>query len=138
MLAHTFQQRSDLFKCLLADVTGVDLSHTTTLRHAIDREQPLKGISCAIFVSPERLDILYFCTRPIVGNESFVVLLAEDLIALAVGQCIRWWIHLKSTVRVFFVLSKLPSETDKYSIVEITADNGTVVNISEIVETLQA
>lgn len=28
--------------------------------------------------------------------------------------------------------------TDKYSIVEITADNGTVVNISEIVETLQA
>lgn len=32
----------------------------------------------------------------------------------------------------------LPSETDKYSIVEITADNGTVVNISEIVETLQA
>lgn len=97
-----------------------------------------KGVSCVYIRQPEALGLGHavLCARPVVGSEPFAVLLADDLIDCpgsgVMHQMVNTFKEYGSSI--LCIEQVLPSETDKYGIVKIAADNGTVVNISEIVE----
>lgn len=97
-----------------------------------------KGVSCVYIRQPEALGLGHavLCAKPVVGDEAFAVLLADDLIDVSGDGVVHQMVNLYSEYNSSILcIEQVPqSETDKYGIVDIGDDYGSVVEVSDIVE----
>lgn len=98
-----------------------------------------EDVSCVYLRQAEALGLGHavLCAEPVVGEEAFAVILADDLIRGdngigAVAQMCR--IYDKYQCSVILVEEVPHQETDKYGIVEIEEDDGETAIITSIVE----
>lgn len=96
------------------------------------------GVSCVYIRQPEALGLGHavLCAKPVVGNEPFAVLLADDLIdGLGCGvmrQMVSLYDEYHSSM---LCIEQIPlSETDKYGIVSLGENNGEVASVLNIIE----
>jgi len=91
----------------------------------IVREVVPEGVSCVYVRQPEALGLGHavLCAKPVVGNEPFAVILADDLIANDGQCCLRQMHDVFNTHQcsVLGVQEIAHSETDKYGICKAVA-----------------
>ncbi|HHJ18062.1 MAG TPA: UTP--glucose-1-phosphate uridylyltransferase GalU [Gammaproteobacteria bacterium] len=97
-----------------------------------------KGVSCMYVRQPEALGLGHavLCARPIVGDEPFAVILADDLIDGNDTSCMAQMAAAFEYNRcsVLGVEEVPPEDTDKYGIVKSDAVTSDLSRISSIVE----
>lgn len=97
-----------------------------------------KGVSCVYVRQPEALGLGHAvqCARPVVGNEPFAVILADDLIDGDGSPCLKQMIELYDYYKcsLLGVEEVAPSETDKYGIVASSEIEKGISRLSSIVE----
>ena len=98
-----------------------------------------EDVTCIYLRQSEALGLGHavLCAEPVVGDEPFAVILADDLIAGddgvgAIAQMAK--IYERYQCSVILVEEVPPSETHKYGIVEIEDDDGETAIITSIVE----
>lgn len=95
-------------------------------------------VSCIFIRQPEALGLGHavYCARPVVGNEPFAVLLADDLIEDADRGCMAQMVKLyeQQHCSILGVERVDPSETDKYGIVRTAEHTGPFGSVELIVE----
>ena len=95
-------------------------------------------VSCTFIRQSEALGLGHavLCAKPIVGDEPFAVILADDLVEDAERGCIAQMVSLydEKQCSILGVESVAPSETDKYGIVKTSEQSGTSAKIDVIVE----
>ena len=96
-----------------------------------------KGISCIYIRQPEALGLGHavLCAKPVVGDEPFAVILADDLIDGAV-PCMQQMTALfdKTGSSILGVEDVAPSETGSYGIVDTAGVTADVAEVKSIVE----
>jgi len=96
------------------------------------------GVSCAYIrqKSPQGLGHAVLCAKQLVGNEPFAVLLADDLIDGKGKSCLKQMTEQFAKIQssVIAVERISPSETDKYGIVDVPANNENLTTIKGIIE----
>ena len=96
------------------------------------------GVSCVYIRQPEALGLGHavLCAKPVVGNEPFAVLLADDLIDGHGRGVVRQMVSIYGDYgcSVLGVEQVPPTETDKYGIVSTGEDDGEIANIINIIE----
>ena len=97
-----------------------------------------KHVSCVYIRQPEALGLGHavLCAKPVVGDEPFAVLLADDLIDGDGHGVVRQMVGIHGEYRCSVLgVEQVPrSETDKYGIVSTGDDDGEVANIVNIIE----
>ncbi len=97
-----------------------------------------KGMSCAYVRQPEALGLGHavLCARPIVGNQPFAVILADDLIDGGSDPCLSQMtrIHTEFGCSVLGVEEVAASETDKYGIISAERVSDRLSRVTRIVE----
>ena len=98
-----------------------------------------RGVSCAYVRQAEALGLGHavLCARPVVSNEPFAVILADDLIDGGNRCCLAQMVAIYNEYRcsVLGVEEIAPSETDKYGIVKTGVQlDGRVARVDAIVE----
>jgi len=95
-------------------------------------------ISCVFIRQSEALGLGHavLCAKPIVGDEPFAVILADDLIEDADRGCISQMVDLfnQENCSILGVERVDPSETDKYGVVKTGETSGSSAKIEIIVE----
>ncbi len=96
-------------------------------------------VSCVFIRQSEALGLGHAvnCAKPIIGNEPFVVLLADDLVRNKGNKsCTQQLIELfnKQQASILAVEPVAKKETDKYGIVSINPQNDVIGNLVSIVE----
>jgi UTP--glucose-1-phosphate uridylyltransferase len=95
-------------------------------------------VSCVFIRQPEALGLGHavLCAKPVVGDEPFAVILADDLIENGTNGCMAQMVDLykQKKCSILGVERVAPSETDKYGIVKTTETNGAVGAVEVIVE----
>ena len=95
-------------------------------------------VSCVFIRQSEALGLGHavLCARPVVGNEPFAVILADDLIEDAERGCISQMVSVfnQEHCSVLGVERVNPSETDKYGVVKTSESSGSSAKIEIIVE----
>lgn len=95
-------------------------------------------ISCIFIRQSEALGLGHavLCARPIVGDEPFAVLLADDLVEDGGRGCTKQLVDLFETEQssIVAVEDVAPADTDKYGIVAIEEKNHRVGMVKSIVE----
>lgn len=96
------------------------------------------GISCIYIRQPEALGLgdAVLCAKPVVGDEAFAVILADDLIDGAESPCLSQMmkIYQEQHCSVIAVEQIQQTETDKYGIIEPEDLYDGVLKIKNIVE----
>lgn len=97
-----------------------------------------EGVSCAYIrqKSPQGLGHAVWCAKPLVMNEPFAVLLADDLIDGGVKTCLTQMVeqfhqHQSSIVAVETIA---PHETQKYGVVDVAGQDEDLMPLLGIVE----
>lgn len=97
-----------------------------------------EGVSCVYIRQPEALGLGHavLCAKPVVGDEPFAVLLADDMIdgheRGVVSQMVE--VFEQQQCSVLGVEEVPKSETDKYGIVSVTEEEGALAKLSNIIE----
>jgi UTP--glucose-1-phosphate uridylyltransferase len=95
-------------------------------------------VSCAFIRQSEALGLGHavLCAKPIVGDEPFAVILADDLIEDSERGCIAQMVSLynEKQCSILGVERVDPAETDKYGIVETSEQSGAFAKIDTIIE----
>lgn len=96
-----------------------------------------KGVSCIYIRQAEVLGLGHavLCAKPVVGNEPFSVILADDLIDAqtpAMQQMVD--LYNEKGCSILGVEDVAPEDTASYGIVDATAISDTILNINSIVE----
>lgn len=96
-----------------------------------------KGVSCVYIRQPEALGLGHavLCAKPVVGNEPFSVILADDLID-AESPALKQMVDLfsRESCSILGVEDVLPSETASYGIVDAKTITPDVLQLNGIVE----
>ncbi|MCK5718890.1 MAG: UTP--glucose-1-phosphate uridylyltransferase GalU [Thiomargarita sp.] len=96
------------------------------------------GVSCIYIRQQEQLGLGHavLCARPIVGNEPFAVILADDLIDGKESSCLTQMLNIyeKQQCSIIAVENVEQEETCKYGIIEPETLYKGVLNIKNIVE----
>lgn len=96
------------------------------------------GVSCIYIRQPEALGLGHavLCAKPVVGNEPFAVILADDLIDGLDEPCLTQMVKIyeEQHCSVIAVEEIQPSETDKYGIIQPEVLYEGVSKIKNIVE----
>jgi UTP--glucose-1-phosphate uridylyltransferase len=96
-----------------------------------------RGVSCIYIRQPEALGLGHavLCAKPVVGDEPFAVILADDLIDGAV-PCMQQMVsqYDKTGSSILGVEDVAPSETGSYGIVDTAGVNADVAEVKSIVE----
>lgn len=104
----------------------------------IVRQVVPKGVSCLYVRQPEALGLGHavLCARPLVGNEPFAVILADDLIYAEGKSCLAQMagVFAYYSRSVLGVEHVRPADTDKYGIVKATPMNERLGRVEDIVE----
>ena len=97
-----------------------------------------KGISCIYIRQPEALGLGHavLCAKPVVGDEPFAVILADDLIDGDQETCLRQMINIfeKQEASVLAVEEIERADSDKYGIIEPELLYEGVSKIKNIIE----
>lgn len=97
-----------------------------------------EGVSCVYVRQPEALGLGHavLCARPVVGNEPFAVILADDLIDGHGSPCLKQMVELYDYYKcsLLGVEEIAADETDKYGIVESSPIESGISRLSSIVE----
>ena len=97
-----------------------------------------KGISCIYIRQPEALGLGHavLCAQPVVGNNPFAVILADDLIDGGQQSCLSQMVDLyeKHRCSLIGVEQVAASETDKYGIITPQPLYDSVSDVKSIVE----
>ncbi len=95
-------------------------------------------VSCVFIRQSEALGLGHavHCAKPVVGDEPFAVILADDLIEDADRGCIAQMVNLynEKQCSILGVERVDPSETDKYGVVKTSQNQENYSNIDIIVE----
>jgi UTP--glucose-1-phosphate uridylyltransferase len=96
------------------------------------------NVTCVYVRQPEALGLGHavLCARPVVGDEAFAVILADDLISSS-GSCVldQMVSAYKDKSCSMLGVEEVPhEETDKYGIVDPGATEGRLTEVSSIVE----
>lgn len=96
-----------------------------------------KGVTCIYIRQPEALGLGHavLCAKPVVGNEPFAVILADDLIDAkvpAMQQMVTLFNEQQKSI--LGVEDVLPEDTASYGIVDAVAVSSSVLEIKGIVE----
>ncbi|MFA7097548.1 MAG: UTP--glucose-1-phosphate uridylyltransferase GalU [Gammaproteobacteria bacterium] len=104
----------------------------------IVRQVVPKGVSCLYVRQPEALGLGHavLCARPLVDNEPFAVILADDLIYAERRGCMSQMVEAYSYYgcSVLGVEHVKPSDTDKYGIVKAEPVTDRLARVEQIVE----
>ncbi len=104
----------------------------------IVREILPKGVSCAYIRQPETLGLGHavLCAKPLINDEPFAVLLADDLIDGSQEPCLVQMAHqFQQTGNSIIAVQEIPlSETNKYGVVGTTDHKDRLFTINKIVE----
>ncbi len=105
---------------------------------AITKHIVPQGVSCIYIRQPEPLGLGHavLCARPVVGDEPFAVILADDLINGEGLPCLTQMVHIyeKQQCSVVAVQEIAPSETHQYGIIKPAPLQDGVFKINRIVE----
>lgn len=97
-----------------------------------------KGVSCVYVRQPEArgLGHAVLCAQPVVGNEPFAVILADDLIDDSGAGCLAQMVQQfeQQGCSLLGVEEIAPDETDKYGIVDVTPWCDRLARVDAIVE----
>ncbi|MFZ5595224.1 MAG: UTP--glucose-1-phosphate uridylyltransferase GalU [Pseudomonadota bacterium] len=97
-----------------------------------------KGVSCVYVRQPEArgLGHAVLCAQPVVGNEPFAVILADDLIDDNNSGCLAQMTRQfeQQGCSILGVEEIAPDETDKYGIVDVTPWCDRLARVDAIVE----
>ncbi len=116
--------------------TELMLRNKTELLETVQSATP-RGINCIYIRQTEALGLGHavLCAEPVIGNEPFAVLLADDLIDAPVPVMKQMAdVAARERVATIGVMSVAPEETASYGIVETAASDGGVARILRIVE----
>lgn len=95
-------------------------------------------VSCIDIRQSEALGLGHavLCAKPVVGNEPFAVILADDLIDAKPKGCMTQMVehYNQHQVSVLGVQKVDPSETEKYGVVKATPINSDTLKVESIVE----
>lgn len=95
-------------------------------------------VNCIYLRQPEALGLGHavLCAKPVVGDEPFAILLADDLIANATkGVCEQMAeLHERTGASILSVEEVPPNETHKYGIVETEKQPDGTLRVTSIVE----
>lgn len=95
-------------------------------------------VSCVFIRQSEALGLGHavLCAKPVVGNEPFAVILADDLIEDADRGCISQMVDIfnQEHCSILGVEQVAPSETDKYGVVKTSETSGSSAKIEIIIE----
>jgi UTP--glucose-1-phosphate uridylyltransferase len=86
-------------------------------------------------LEPLGLGHAVWCARELVGNEPFAILLADDLV-LAKTPCLRQLVavHENTQGNVVAVIDVPRDQTNRYGILEVGKDDGTLAEVKGLVE----
>jgi UTP--glucose-1-phosphate uridylyltransferase len=102
------------------------------------REVLPTGVTCIAVrqAVPLGLGHAVLCAKPVVGNEPFAVILADDLIANPGDGCITQMVKVyeKEACSLVAVEQVPEDETDRYGIVSVAGEGGAVAKVDAIVE----
>ncbi|MFN2339333.1 MAG: UTP--glucose-1-phosphate uridylyltransferase GalU [Gammaproteobacteria bacterium] len=105
---------------------------------AMVRDVVPEGVSCVYVRQAEALGLGHavLCARPVVGNDPFAVILADDLIYNDGESCLKQMVRKFEYNRcsVLGVEEVPPMDTDKYGVVKAELVSEGLSRISEIVE----
>jgi UTP--glucose-1-phosphate uridylyltransferase len=105
---------------------------------AMVRDVVPEGVSCVYVRQAEALGLGHavLCARPVVGNDPFAVILADDLIYNEGESCLKQMVRKFEYNRcsVLGVEEVPPMDTDKYGVVKAELVSEGLSRISEIVE----
>lgn len=98
-----------------------------------------KGVSCAYIRQPEALGLGHavLCAKPIIGDEPFAVLLADDLIEGEKQNCLQQMVEVfQQTLESVIAVQQIPQEeTHKYGIIDgENSPTSNVIKLKSIVE----
>lgn len=97
-----------------------------------------KGASCVYIRQPDRLGLGHavLCAQPLVNNEPFAVLLADDLIDNDKHSCLEQMVAVyEETAGSVIAVQKIPpTDTDKYGIVGSSEQHGQRSKVEKIIE----
>ncbi|WP_297527244.1 UTP--glucose-1-phosphate uridylyltransferase GalU [Thiohalobacter sp.] len=97
-----------------------------------------EGIACVYVRQPEALGLGHavLCAKPVIGNEPFAVILADDLIDGEGASCLKQMVDAFEYNRcsLLGVEEVPPEETDKYGVVKSAPITDGLNRVSEIVE----
>ena len=102
------------------------------------REVLPPGVTCIAVRQAEPLGLGHavLCARPVVGNEPFAVILADDLIASDGDGCMTQMSKAYDREGCSLVaVEQVPSdETDRYGIVSVSGETGPLATVDAIIE----
>lgn len=116
--------------------TELTLRNKPELLETVQSATP-RGINCIYIRQTEALGLGHavLCAEPVIGNEPFAVLLADDLIDAPVPVMKQMAdIAARERVATIGVMSVSPEEAANYGIVETATPEGGVARIQRIVE----
>jgi UTP--glucose-1-phosphate uridylyltransferase len=116
--------------------TELTLRNKTELLETVQSATP-RGINCIYIRQTEALGLGHavLCAEPVIGNEPFAVLLADDLIDAPVPVLKQMAdIAARERVATIGVMSVAPEDTESYGIVETATPEAGVARIHRIVE----
>jgi UTP--glucose-1-phosphate uridylyltransferase len=97
-----------------------------------------EGVSCTYVRQPEALGLGHavLCAKPVVGNEPFAVILADDLIDGVGRSCLGQMVDIydRHHCSVLGVQEVAPQETDRYGIVQAEPAGDRLGKVTGIVE----
>ncbi|MDH5182020.1 MAG: UTP--glucose-1-phosphate uridylyltransferase GalU [Gammaproteobacteria bacterium] len=95
-------------------------------------------VSCIYIRQAEALGLGHavLCAEPVVGDEPFAVILADDLIDGGANPCMQQMVneYEKKHASILGVETVEADETDKYGIVKIDGDSSVISKVRQIVE----
>lgn len=95
-------------------------------------------VACIYIRQAEALGLGHavLCAEPVVGNDPFAVILADDLIDGGSSPCMRQMVseYDKTHSSILGVEEVAPDETDKYGIVKVEKDSTGLAKVQQIVE----
>ena len=116
--------------------TELALRNKTEQLSTVQSSTP-RGINCIYIRQTEALGLGHavLCAEPVIGNEPFAVLLADDLIDAPVPVMKQMAdVAARERVATIGVMSVPPGDVASYGIVETTGQEGGVSRINRIVE----
>jgi UTP--glucose-1-phosphate uridylyltransferase len=102
------------------------------------REVVPANVTCVYIRQPEALGLGHavLCAQPVVGDEAFAVILADDLISCGQKNVLEQMITVFNdrNCSILGVEEVPPAETDKYGIVDPGESDGRITGVRNIVE----
>jgi len=102
------------------------------------RAIPPRGVSCVHIRQAEALGLGHavLCARPVIGDDPFAVILADDLIENGADNCLRQMVEIYEAHRLsVLAVEEIPPEaTGSYGVIATSNMNGNTVRVEGIVE----